>query len=124
MIGIILIWFTLAPNVTYAENSQETTVDTDAILQSQQDSLNISSFLKEADRYTESVFENVDINELFTSALTGKIDNEKLFKGILNFSNNTYNENVAKIADRGQYASGHLLYNNPQGIAALAALIK
>ena len=46
------------------------------------------------------------------------------FKSILNFSNNTYNENVVKIADRGQYASGHVLYNNPQGIAALEALIK
>ena len=82
IIGIILIWFALVPNVTYAENTGETTIDTDAILQSQQDSLNISSFLKEADRYTESVFENIDINELFTSALTGKIDNGKLFKGI------------------------------------------
>ena len=46
------------------------------------------------------------------------------FKSILNFNNNTYNENVVKIADRGQYASGHLLYNNPEGMAVLAALIK
>jgi len=82
IIGVILIWFTLIPNSVYAENTAETKVDTDAILQSQQDSLNISSFLNEADRYTHSVFEDIDINELFTSALTGKIDNGKLFKGI------------------------------------------
>ena len=83
IIGVILIWFTLIPNSVYAENTGEgTTVDTDAILQSQQDSLNISSFLKEAERYTSSVFEDIDVSELFTSALTGKIDNEKLFKGI------------------------------------------
>ena len=51
----------------------------------------------------------------------GNIDD---FKGILNFSNNQYNENVVKIADRGEYESGHLLYNNPEGMAVLAALIK
>ena len=81
IIGFILIWFALIPNSVYADNTTETTMDTDAILQSQQDSLNISSFLKEADKYTDSVFEDININELFTSALTGKIDNGKLFKG-------------------------------------------
>lgn len=84
IIGIILIWFALVPNVTYAESSAESAVDMSEILESQQDSLNISSFLKEADKYTESVYEDIDINELFTSALTGKVDNEKLFKSIVN----------------------------------------
>ena len=82
IIGIVLIWFALLQSATYAETSEESTVDMNEILQSQQDSLNISSFLKEANKYTESIYEDIDISELFTSALTGKIDNEKLFKSI------------------------------------------
>lgn len=82
IIGVILIWFALVPNSVYAENTTGETVNIDTILQSQQDSLNISSFLKEAERYTNFVFKDIDIGELFTSALTGKIDNGKLFKGI------------------------------------------
>lgn len=80
MIGMILIILMVSPQVSYAENN---TVDTNDILKSQQDSLNISAFLREANKYTESVYENIDINELFTSALTGKIDNEKLVKSIV-----------------------------------------
>ena len=46
------------------------------------------------------------------------------FKGILNFSGNTYAEGVVKIADRGEYTSGHFLYDNEDAIKALEALIK
>ncbi len=53
------------------------------ILESQQDSLNISGFIKEAQKYTENTFEDINLNELFTSAITGKIDNTTIFKSIL-----------------------------------------
>ena len=46
------------------------------------------------------------------------------FKGVLNFSGNTYAEDVVMIADRNQYTSSHLLYNNDEAKKALAALIK
>ena len=46
------------------------------------------------------------------------------FKGVLNFSGNTYAEDVVMIADRGQYENGHLLYKNDEAKKALAALIK
>lgn len=78
--GMILIVLFASPHISYAE---EETVSTDAILESQQDSLNISSFLKEAKKYTSSIYEDIDMNELFTSALTGKIDNEKILKAIV-----------------------------------------
>lgn len=73
----ILLFFIVFPSVSYGEE-----VDVDSILESQQNSLNISSFLKEADKYTSSIYDGVDISELFSSALTGKVDNEKLFKSI------------------------------------------
>ena len=52
------------------------------ILNSQQDSLNISGFIKEAEKYTESTFEDIKLSDLFTSALTGNIDNTTIFKSI------------------------------------------
>lgn len=52
-------------------------------MQSQQEELNISSFIKEAQKYTQSTFEDIDVNELFTSAITGKIDNSTIMKTIV-----------------------------------------
>ena len=80
---MIVVIFALFSPISYAEENSQETVSTDAILESQKDSLDISSFLKEANNYTSSIYEDIDINELFTSALTGKIDNNKLFKGII-----------------------------------------
>lgn len=79
MIGIVLLLMNFIPCICYAEDS----VDTSEILQSQQDSLNISSFLKEVERYTSSIYEDIDVSELFNSALTGSVNNEKLFKSVL-----------------------------------------
>ena len=53
------------------------------VLQSQQEELNISSFIKEAQKYTQNTFKDIDVNELFTSAITGKIDNDTLIKSIV-----------------------------------------
>ena len=77
-----LIILYIVPLKSYAKD-EEGSIDTESILQSQQESLDISSFLEEADKYTSSVYEEIDINKLFTSALTGKIDNKQLFKSIL-----------------------------------------
>ena len=79
MIGIVLLLMNFIPGVCYAEES----VDTSEILQSQQDSLNISSFLKEGEKYTSSIYEDINVSELFNSALTGSVNNEKLFKSVL-----------------------------------------
>lgn len=75
--SIALLIFAVFPPACCGED-----VDLDSILASQQNSLNISSFLKEADKYTSSIYDGVDISELFSSALTGKVDNEKLFKSV------------------------------------------
>ena len=46
-----------------------------------------------------------------------------VFKGVLNFSGNTYAKDVDKIADRGQYTDAHVLYDQANK-DALAGLIK
>lgn len=81
ILELLVVILFLFPNITYAEDGQEPS--TEAILESQQDSLNISSFLKEAQKYTSSVYDDINMGELFTSALTGKIDNEKILKAII-----------------------------------------
>ena len=79
LILLINIFFCFS-SVTYATNEQ--VIDMESVLSSQQDSLDIGSFIREAESYTEEVYKDLDISELFSSALTGKIDNEKLFKSI------------------------------------------
>lgn len=78
---IILIILFFTPNIVYGT---EESVSEDEILETQQENLNINSFIKEADKYTEDVYKDIDIGELFSSAITGKIDNETIFKSILN----------------------------------------
>lgn len=74
---ITFIAVLISSNISYADTQDE-------LLKTQQDSLNISSFLKEVEKYTSSVYEDINVKDMFNLALTGKIDNEKLFKSILN----------------------------------------
>ena len=78
---LILLLFLLIPNNVQAS---DTALSEEAILESQQESLDIKSFIEEADKYTEDVYADVDMGELFSSAITGNIDNETIFKSILN----------------------------------------
>ena len=79
IIMFLLNSYCLASKTTIEESSEKSQQE---ILESQQDSLNISSFIKEAQKYTENTFEDINLNDLFTSAITGKIDNETIFKTI------------------------------------------
>lgn len=54
------------------------------ILSSQQEELNISEFINETKKYTKNVLTDVDIGDMFNSALVGKIDNQKILSKILN----------------------------------------
>lgn len=71
-----LFVFFISP-ISYAE---EETASQEEILSSQQDSLNISNFIKEAQKYTTDTFEDLDLGELFSSAITGNVDNATLLK--------------------------------------------
>lgn len=56
---------------------------TDALINSQLDALNISSFIKEGEKYTKETFKEVDLNELLKNAVTGKISKKNIYSGIL-----------------------------------------
>ena len=73
IISLILIYMIIIPN-TFA---------TDEIISSQMDEINISSFIKEGEEYTKEVFPDISLKDLLSSATNGKINNNKIFNGIL-----------------------------------------
>lgn len=73
LIFSILI-FSFVNYITYA---------TDEIISSQMDALNISSFIKEGEKYTKKVFPDISLNDFLSSAIKGEIDNKGLLKQII-----------------------------------------
>lgn len=56
---------------------------TDAIISSQMEALNLSSFIKEGENYTEEIFPDINLNDFLNSAVRGEIDNKIIVRGIL-----------------------------------------
>ena len=63
--------------------AQTETIEQSEILESQQETLNISSFIEEAKKYSANVYKDIDFNELFNSAITGNINNKTIINDIL-----------------------------------------
>ena len=76
LIYLILIFLLFTKNVVYAETNE--------ILKSQAENFGISDFVKEAENYTGDFFENTDISEIFSNAVTGNVDNSSMWKKIVN----------------------------------------
>ena len=70
--------FIFIPNVTLAEE-----MSTSQILKTQEESFGISDFIKEAEKYSKDFFEDVSIQDMLNSAISGNIDNKNLLKKVL-----------------------------------------
>lgn len=81
---LIAFFFLLSPYYNLVSYATENNTSQEDILYSQQDSLNISGFIKEAQKYTQDTFEDLNVSELFSSAIAGNIDNETILKTIGN----------------------------------------
>lgn len=88
---VFLVLFISWPILTYASDTslsgdtEEIREDVlDEIINEQKSTLNISTFIKEANEYTKETFPELDASEVLNSALTGKVDNEGIFNKILN----------------------------------------
>lgn len=77
-LAILTIIFISIGNISLAEENT-----TDEILESQKDSLNIGGFLEESEKYTEDVYGDINIEDMFNAAVTGNIDNKNLINNIL-----------------------------------------
>ena len=82
-IAIIIIF---VPTNIYAvdNNDSNNITDTNMILEEQQSTFGIRDFLKEAENYAPDFIKELDISNIFNTALTGKIDNNNILKKILN----------------------------------------
>lgn len=72
--AFFLIFFILSTTV-YATNNE--------LVEEQKEELNISSFIKESNKYTEILFPDVSTGELLNSAISGNINNQTLFWSIV-----------------------------------------
>lgn len=80
---IIAITLIIPNNVQATEENITSDINTENIIESQKEMLNINSFIEEADKYTKDIYEDLDMGELFSSAITGNIDNGGILKSIL-----------------------------------------
>lgn len=93
---ILLIYFICLCtfNKTYAEENTDN--QTEEILKSQSDSIGISSFIEEANKYKNEDFD-LNIDEIITSAIKGTIDNKTIGKKILEIFFSQIGETVSTI---------------------------
>ena len=96
IILIIIILITIFTPTANAEETNTTDVDTDAILESQSETLGISSFIEEADKYKSDEFD-IDVGELITGAIKGEIDNLTIGQQILNLLFSQVGESIKSI---------------------------
>ena len=77
---LLLLIIICIPTISLAQTE---TIEQSEILESQQKTLNISSFIEEAKKYSSNVYKDIDFNELFNSAITGNINNKTIINDIL-----------------------------------------
>jgi len=63
---------------TPSNNSNKEVNNTNEIINNQKENLNISDFIKEAEKYTKESMPEIDLNNLLSTAISGNIDNAKL----------------------------------------------
>lgn len=84
ILAFILIFY--GSRAVYAENED--------ILESQKDSLNLSDFITESQKYADENLEGINIQELLNSAITGKIEDDTLMKNIFNIFGNEVKDSL------------------------------
>ena len=77
---LLLLIIICIPTISLAQTE---TIEQSEILESQQKTLNISSFIEEAKKYSSNIYKDIDFNELFNLAITGNINNKTIINDIL-----------------------------------------
>lgn len=73
---ILIIFFII---VVFSGKAQAT----DAIIESQLNALNLSSFIQEGEKYTKNIFKDIDIEDVLKSAISGNINKKNMYSTIL-----------------------------------------
>ena len=72
------------PSVYATDETENVEINTEDIISSQMDELNISNFITKSKEYSGEFMEDIDIGELIQSAISGNINNDTFFKKIVN----------------------------------------
>ena len=57
---------------------------TTQMIQDEKETFGINDFLNETEKYTDDFFDDMNMSDVLNSAITGKIDNNKILKKLLN----------------------------------------
>jgi len=93
IVFIVTMLIVLFCNKCYAE--EENTEEINKIIEKQTDSLNISSFIEEAEKYKSDILEDMDISTILSEAIKGNINSSTIGKKILNM---LFKESITGIA--------------------------
>lgn len=88
----LLILIIISNNKVFAIDS-----NTSEILKQQQQSFGISDFIKETEKYSGEFLNDIDISEMLTDALVGKVDNNKIYKKVLNIFGNEVKKSIVTL---------------------------
>lgn len=89
---ILLLFASIFNNKAFAMQA-----NTDQILEEQKETFGISDFIKETEKYGGEFLEDIDISEMLNDALTGKIDNNKIYKKVLNIFGTEINQSIVTL---------------------------
>lgn len=77
--------------------------NTEQILQEQQEQLGVSDFIELSEKYTENNLKDVNIKEIFASAMTGKVGNTHLWNNLLNIFGSEFKTAISSIRNHSHY---------------------
>jgi len=89
---ILLLLISIFTNQVFAIDE-----NTNQILEEQKETFGISEFIKETEKYSGDFLEDIEVSEILTDALTGKVDNNKIYKKVLNIFGNEIKESIVTL---------------------------
>ena len=81
--------------VIFAEAEEAT--DNSQILKEQQEELGIADFISASKKYTQDNLDDVDVKDIFSSAITGRVGNTNLLNNLLNILGREFKTTVSSI---------------------------
>ena len=88
---LVIIIYSLLPAPKVQAELQEN------IISSQADSLGITTFLEDSEKYTKDIFEEIDIQELYTASISGKLDSSMILNVIFTLLGENIKEALSTI---------------------------
>ena len=92
LVLILLVLTSIFNNKVFAMETS-----TEEILKEQKENFGISDFIKETEKYSGEFLEDIDITEMLNEALTGKVDNNKIYKKVLNILGSEIKESIVTL---------------------------